>query len=216
MANIFTNPQIPQYSLMQKLKSVVFLLVVCLSLSAFSQQLSTQNKRSLKLYKKAELALIDRDFPTAKQYFSDCIRHDPAFYEPYLRLASIYSLYQQKDSSLIYTQAYVRVAPYDKVTWGVWKNLAYLAFEAGQYQEADNAVVKLIALKPEYLTEPEFQLLRASIAFSLEAIANPDSVNFTTLPDAINHFDLQYFPVLTIDERTLIFYQERQQPYACG
>ena len=108
-----------------------------MSITLRAQQLSTQNKKSIKRYQKAQEALIDRDFEAAKLLLKEAIYLDETFLEAYLKLAGIYSVYQQKDSARINYDGYVRNAPLEKVTWNIWKKLAYLNFEAGQYERAD-------------------------------------------------------------------------------
>ncbi|MFT6866792.1 MAG: OOP family OmpA-OmpF porin [Cyclobacteriaceae bacterium] len=205
MEDIFTNTQVPQHSLKRPLKGYLVVLFVLTTTSLFSQKLSTENKKSIKLYYKAEDALIDRDFRSAKDHFQEAIKKDSSFQEPYLKLASIYNIYQNKDSSLIYYSGYVRITPAEKVNWKIWKNLAYLNFEAGRYQEAHAAIGFVLDNKPEHINDPDLKLLKESIAFSLEAIKNPKTITITPLPDQVNAFQLQYFPILTVDEQTLIY-----------
>lgn len=218
MANIFANTQVPQYSLINRIfeKSVNFhfgkvarlialITLFIFTFDSFSQSLSTQNKKSIKLYGKAEDALIDRDFRRAIELFQNSIKHDANFRESYLRLATIYKLYQNPDSSKMYFKGYVSVTPNEKVSWKIWKNLAFLHFESGEYGQAKIAVEELLRDKPEHINDPELKLLKESIEFSLLALINPADIEVEALPEEVNSYQLQYFPVLTVDGGTLIY-----------
>ena len=205
MENIPTNAQIPKHSLMLRVFHVLIYFLLFFGGVAQAQKLSTENKKGIKKYQKAQEAVIDRDFTAAKGYFKDAIRLDEGFLEPYLKLAGIYSIYQQNDSARIYYQLYVDHASPEKISWSIWKKLAYLNFEAGQYDKANDAIAKLIALKPEYINDPELKRIHASVIFSLHAATHPHAIKVKRMPDEINRFGLQYFPVLTIDERTMIY-----------
>ncbi|MFY0601689.1 MAG: OmpA family protein [Cyclobacteriaceae bacterium] len=209
MENIFTDAQVSQYSLIRRTKSfAILLLLIITCLSGFAQKLSTENKKSLKKFQKAEAAVIDRDFRNAIDLFQQSIKIDSSFREPYLKLAGIYKLYQNKDSAKLYYEGYVKVTPEEKVSWKVWKSLAYLHFSMGEYSKADFAIKELSKLKPEHFNEPELSLLSSSIDFSIKAIKNPTNTNLHYLPSEVNQYQLQYFPVLTVDGGTL-FYTKR-------
>lgn len=207
MENLFTDAQVPQHPLIKRgqiyrlLSALLILQVAVLN----GQQLSTTNKRSAKLYYKAEEALVDRDFDKAKLLLKQSASIDPNFGESYLKLASIYKLYQNDDSSKHYLVRYTQVTPSEKVSWKIWRNLAYLHFEDGEYHLAQFAMGELLNDKPEHINAPELRLLMESIDFSIKAIAKPSVIVIDTLPKAINQYQLQYFPVLTVDGRTMIY-----------
>ncbi len=205
MEDIFTDAQVSRYSLIRSSKLYIVTILLLLSGSLWSQKLSTENKKSIKLYHKGEDAVIDRNFPLAINSFQQAIKRDSSFQEPYLKLAGIYNLYQNKDSALIYYNGYVRVTPANKVSWKIYKNLAYLNFEFGKYELAQHYMNLLLVDKPEHINDPDLKLIKQSIDFSLQAINKPIEIDIVPLPDQINSFQLQYFPILTVDEQVLIY-----------
>lgn len=205
MENIFTDSQVSQYSLTHKFK---WLLVVVSALFVFraqAQTLSTENKRSIKLYHKAEESIIDRDFKKAIALLQQSIKNDPIFRESYLKLAGIYKLYQNADSIKFYYRGYADVTPKKDVSWKIWKTLASLHFDDGEYDQAQEAIIELLKRKPEHINAPELRLLKESIDYAIQATADPSVIAIDTLPSAINSFQLQYFPVLTVDQNTMIY-----------
>ncbi|WP_258105174.1 OmpA family protein [Marinoscillum sp. MHG1-6] len=204
MEDIFTDSQIPEHSLID-LRKLFFLCFFLGSLVLSAQKYSTSSGKAIKLFEKGEQAVIDRNFETAIALFESAIKKDNSFREAYLKLATIYSLYRDQESSLKYYQGYSEVTPKEKVSWGIWKNLAYLNFSFGHYELADQAMTQLLNLKPDLSNDPNIKLLAESIEFSLEAIKNQDDLVLNELPASVNRFALQYFPVLAVDGRTLLY-----------
>ena len=154
------------------------------------------SKKAIRLTDKAEEAVKDRKFTDAKTLLKKAIEQDPAYGTPYLRIASIYMVYQQQDSALLYYNQYTRVTPAEKISSRLWTRIAQLNFEFGKYNLAEEAIY--------HVDHPDSVLFR-SILFSKESTANSRELKVEPLPSTINQFKLQYFPVLTIDEQTIIF-----------
>ena len=107
-----------------------------LSLSLFSG-LVAQQKKSLKLYEKSELELRARNFGGAIEILKKIIEKDPTYGAPYMRLATTYSVLQEKDSALAYYERFTEVTPFSKVNPSLWITIANMHFQKGNYQEAN-------------------------------------------------------------------------------
>ncbi len=172
-----------------------------LSLSLFSG-LEAQQKKSLKLYEKSELELRARNFGGAIEILKKIIEKDPTYGAPYLRLATTYSVLQEKDSALAYYERFTKVTPFSKVNPSLWITIANMHFQKGNYQEAKNALVNA---NTESSLSPQVQHLSSNIAYALQAIQKPKIIEIERLPDEVNKFRLQYFPVLTVDNQQIIY-----------
>ncbi len=164
--------------------------------------LMAQQKKSLKLYEKSELELRARNFGGAIEILKKIIEKDPTYGAPYLRLATTYSVLQEKDSALTYFERYTEVTPFSKVNPTLWITIANMHFQKGNYQEAKDALGNA---NVESLESPQVKHLSSNIDYSLQAIQKPKVIELERLPDEVNKFRLQYFPVLTVDNQQIIF-----------
>ncbi|XOV93870.1 MAG: OmpA family protein [Bacteroidota bacterium] len=164
--------------------------------------LLAQSKKSKKLYEKSEEALRERNFGGAVDILKKIIKTDPTWGEPYLRLATTYSVLQEKDSTLAYFERYTQITPFSKVNPNLWITIANMNFQKGNYEKAHEA---LDNANSESKQSPQARHLAANIEFSLEAIQDPKVILLERLPDEINRLRMQYFPVLTVDNNVLIF-----------
>ncbi len=154
------------------------------------------NKRAVKLTEKAEEAAKSRDFEEAKTLLKKAIEADPLYPKAYRRLATIYSVYLQPDSAAYYYNLLTEMIPADQIDERLWDRIAGLNFEVGDYHKAQQAI--------SHVSDPN-PLLAQSIAFSVKSVQEARPLEIQELPPAINAYQLQYFPVLTVDERTIIY-----------
>lgn len=193
MEDIFTDTQVPGYPLVMTFwRKAFFIALILTSEAGFAQ---TYSKRAVKLTEKAEEAVKLREFSEAKALLRKAIDADPSYGIAYLRLATIYSVYLQADSAVLYYNRLAQVAP-DQVNEKLWARIAGLNYEVGNYDLAQNAISRV--------PNPDSLLLK-SILFSSQAVAKNVSLEIEALPRAINAYMLQYFPVLTVDENTIIY-----------
>lgn len=192
MAYIFTDSQIPGYPLMTRKLVVLLIWTVLVPNFLFAQDYS---KRAIKLTEKAEESIRLRQFEEAKDILRKAIAVDQTYWKAYLRMATIFSVYQEKDSALAYYNRLTDVAP-EKVSVKLWERIAGMNFAGGNYTLAKEAI--------EHVASPD-SLLAGSIKFAEHAVRNAEPIELEVLPEVINAFQLQYFPVLTVDENTLIF-----------
>lgn len=173
----------------------IYLWFILILLVPFS--LSAQNsKKASRLTRKAETAIENREFIEAKESLRRAIDADQTYGMAYLKLAGIYLLYQQKDSALLVYNQYTSKLPEKDIPEQLWLRIAELNYQAGNYELGWSAL--------NHVSDPP-ESLKASLDFSLRSIAKGITLDIDRLPQAINQFQLQYFPVLTIDENTIIY-----------
>ncbi|MEQ9008790.1 MAG: hypothetical protein RLP12_12945, partial [Ekhidna sp.] len=204
MENIPTDSQIHGHSLIRGSLFIALLLFI-LSLSA--QSLSTENRKAQKLYEKADKKYKDRDFYAALELLEESVLEDARFFEAYIRMGSLYNAIGEEDSVYSKFQRYFETAP-DPIA-SVVEKLAFMAFDRGEYQKAENFLDHFLARVPERASSYEIDLLSKSIDFAKDQILNPmDSIIVELLPSNVNRFKLQYLPSVTIDNSS-IFYTKR-------
>ncbi|MEP0365991.1 MAG: OmpA family protein [Cyclobacteriaceae bacterium] len=205
MEDLFTNTQVSQYSLIRNFCLFISFMLMVAQADLSAQTLSTDNKKCIKLYHKAEDAVIDRDFEAAIDLYKEAIDRDPNFREAYLKLAAIYKIHQLKDSAKVYYQGYADVTASEQVDYKIWRNLAYLQFESGEYDRARYSLDQVLIQKPEHRNDPDLSWLEQSIDFSMQVIKRPWEITIDAMPSAINRYQLQYFPIVSVDGNTFIY-----------
>lgn len=169
---------------------VVIIIFSCLTLTA------QNTRKSERLTNKADEAIKERKFDKAVELLYKAIEADQTYGNAYLKLAGIYNIFQKQDSALLYYNQYVAVVPEREINERLWLRVAELNYLAGDYQRAKYAIDRMQDSPP---------FLRQSIEFSLASIANKKELEIEELPEAINQYQLQYFPALTVDEKVIIY-----------
>jgi outer membrane protein OmpA-like peptidoglycan-associated protein/tetratricopeptide (TPR) repeat protein len=171
-----------------------------------AQQLSTSNKKAIKLYDESRTLINLRQFDEAIGKLNLAVKKDPSFAEAYIRLAGIYKTLNEQDLASQYYQIVADMNPDSRRYSKVYLNLGSYHFGKGQYQPAK----KYLELYLKYKTSEDRNWRNAETMlnncnFSLANMSNGFEFNPQPLPEPINQWDMQYFPVLTADQKTLIF-----------
>jgi outer membrane protein OmpA-like peptidoglycan-associated protein len=188
-----------------KIDFFVVLVTICLSVtSAFSQELSSTNKKALDAYAKGVSANQERNLEKAFSEFEEAIERDKIFAEAYFQLGKLYEQTRQFSQSIQnYEKAYnSKEQSFVKIPAA--QQVGQLLFKKGDYQKA------LFYLEQAFPTlapniQKRYKLLIENCKFSVEGIKNPLIIKPLELPKSVNAFYSQYFPVLTADRETLVF-----------
>ncbi len=79
-------------------------------------------------------------------------------------------------------------------------------FREGQYDEAQKLATQILNTpKAAKVIREETQALLDNIHFAQEAIQHPVAFQPQRVEGSLHQFPLQYFPVLTVDQQTMIF-----------
>ncbi|MFC7000031.1 OmpA family protein [Rufibacter roseus] len=193
--------------LLQRLVVLVVLFFVGVA-ESYAQQPSggTTNKRAEKSFQEGIQAVQGRNFPKALGHFNEAIERDTAFGDAYIRAASLYRITQQQDKAYqYYKRGFAKIEPTAALSTE-YIAFADMAFERGQYNEAATyyqLYLKLANKNSRYSARAQQQL--TNLQFAQKAIANPVAFNPKPLSDKVNRFALQYSPVLTADQKALLF-----------
>ncbi len=183
--------------------SLALLLVVLLYQTGFSQNLSSSNKKALKLYEKGQTKAKERDFESALTFFAGAIKSDPNFFEAYLRRASLFNAMGMEDSVYKNLGVYLNLTSNPNPT--TLNRMATMAFSRGEYQRSEEYINSLFEIVPEAKEEREMNLLKRSLEFAKTELEKNSKVSIAPLPEQVNRFTLQYLPTITIDNSTLVY-----------
>ncbi len=190
------------------MKGTVF-LVIFLLISSFTfgqPGYSTKSKKAIKLYENAQLLLRQRKFPEAIEKLNDAVAKDNDFLEAHLKLAFSYELLRNVPGQQKHLEEIVRIAPHSYKYKNVYYSLGKVYFNTGRYEESAGMLQELERMgisNPRIRADVED--LRTNISFALENIKKPLYIHPEALSETLNAFPLQYFPVLTADENTIIY-----------
>ena len=188
------------------MRIVLLIALVLSSWISWSQTLTSNNKKAVKLYEEARSLIGARDFDKAFERLQLAIDKDPDFAEAYLKLASIYQIkFNDSLQFWCYRQVIDRYPDTHKFA-SSWYLLGSNAFKNGNYEETLKYLGKYMELTSEkgrYASSAK--LLIDNSHFAINYKTNDFQFNPRPLPKVVNQFKQQYFPVLTVDQNTLLF-----------
>jgi outer membrane protein OmpA-like peptidoglycan-associated protein len=182
-------------------------LFCCLSLTVQSQdELTSKNKKALKLYQEADEFFRARKFDLGIQKAEEAVQKDPAFSEAYFMLGSAYMAQAKKSQAKGYYEKGSEAHP-DVVKFAsAYFILGEIYFNDGEYEKAKKWLDKAVEYKPtrQYMLEIAKDLQKRA-AYGIEATRKPITFVPKLMPQEINSFFIHAYPVLTADQNTLIF-----------
>ncbi len=184
---------------------IVLLLIFWGSTTQLTAQYHSKNKKAIKYFEKSTQLLRSRNYSEAVDYLKMAIDRDPNFAEAHLRLGTNYLTLGDMAQAQGYLEQAVRLIPNDPKTIGAYLALSEMSFQTGEYQKTIDYLQQFSKFNPPGLQRKRAEALQSSAQFALEQTANPLPFEPQPLSDQVNEYHLQYFPVLTADQQTLIF-----------
>ncbi|MCL2027745.1 MAG: OmpA family protein [Bacteroidales bacterium] len=186
-------------------KTTLFVLFCAITFASYSQSRtsSTRSGRAERLYNQGLDDYDQNKISTAISFFKDALKEDPNFSEVWLMLGEIYEQHNMTDSAIFAYRKFANLNP--AIHPRAVHNLAVLEYSQGLYEEAEKSFL-------QYLTLPiRSEDVKARANASLEKVRiamdfrnNPKPFDPTNLGDSINTDMDEYFPVTTVDQKTLI------------
>ncbi|HMQ00422.1 MAG TPA: hypothetical protein PKC24_11625, partial [Cyclobacteriaceae bacterium] len=192
---------------MNKAVSVfIFLVLSCTSALTAQTQLSTTNKKAIELYQQADNYRVRFQLAEAEELFKQAIARDKQFLEAHYRLGLVYR--QQRrflDAELSFMRAF-DLAKDPRKRAPVLAELAEVSIRQGDYEATKKYASDLLLLDQWDRNRQNLaRFLLKCAEFALAQEPKTISINPKPLPDVINAFATQYFPVLTADNQQLYY-----------
>lgn len=187
---------------------IIYLWVfICLINTTLAQsKYNTNSKKAIKLYEKAEESFKKRQFDEGINSLEKAVGIDPNFTEALYRLATTYELFQKFEVAAKYYQRVIESQPDNPRYQGVYLVVANNQLREGNYEKSKQLADKSLQLNPNnQKNAQQAQALLEICNYALEGIKTPLEFNPITLESPLNQFKIQYFPVLTGDEQTIVF-----------
>ncbi len=201
----FSRPYLLSRITMQKLLILIILNFAVFGAFAQAVKYSTDSKKAVKLYQTADQYLRSRDFRTAIQLLNEAVEKDNDFIEAHLRLAYCYDVMKNLDGQQKHLEQVIRL-DMEKKYQNIYYSLGKVYYNQGRYQEAEDLLNSFLAFpKQDQKLREEVERFKVNIEYALEHVQKPVAFEPFPLSKKVNFFPLQYFPVLTADEKTIFF-----------
>ncbi len=184
-------------------------IVGCLFL-AFIPTTSTKkytstNDKAIQLYQEAMQVYLQKRYEDATGLLEQARKKDKKFVEVYLQLATIYKELEEfelAEQFLDQGKSYLPIAKAPHLHY----DLAQLYYRVGAYKKASDAVdrIPLREINSNVLLI-KVQALQQNLHLALYMLQRPWIFNPRRLPSPLNQFISQYFPVVTVDQQTILF-----------
>lgn len=188
---------------------ILFFSFTLLFLTAFSQskeELNTVSAKAKKYYLKAQSEASKRNYSEAQSLLEHAIAKDKNFTEAYFLKAVIFNAYGERDSAANNYRKVIRISPDRSKFQKAYFFVAFNEFEKGNYQEAKDGFEKYLFFLP---TDKRLKRIAKEKIQNCEFALDPNNSNINIepqkLPEILNKFKYQYFPVLTADEEYIFF-----------
>jgi outer membrane protein OmpA-like peptidoglycan-associated protein len=184
-------------------RQIIIMLLILLSATA-SSQYSSENKKAIKSYEKAQEQFRARNDAEAEELLCKALKADDQFIEAWFMLAQI-SL--DKGNGAEAAAHFIKGLEVDpsRNPDGYLK-VAEVEFAYGEYYKS----FEHVKLWESFGIIDRMSVIRASVLkknaeFAINAVENPVPFNPESMGDSINSPLSEYWPSLSIDEKTLFF-----------
>jgi len=157
------------------------------------------------LFQEAQTLISKKRYKNAAKLLEKVIQIDKAFFEAYLKLSIAEKALEHFDKAeaiLDKAQPYLPIAQQPKLQY----KLSKLYYALGAYKKAQiiNLSIATNKVSSKSLLK-KIASLRSNIDFALSQLQHPIAIHPQKLPTPLNQFPSQYFPILTVDQKTILF-----------
>jgi outer membrane protein OmpA-like peptidoglycan-associated protein len=188
------------------IRLVILLLFLFVSFAGFAQsELSTKSKKAIELFTMADNFRVRGQFEEALNLLDQALEKDKKFVEAYYRRGLTYFSMKQYAKALENYEQGLSLTTDIRKQKVFWFDLGELYLLSGEYEKA----MKVLSAFINNETQNKVKYDRATLLFKSAEFALKSKSNSLfkrrQLSDTVNRFVMQYFPVLTADQRQLIF-----------
>lgn len=185
---------------------LISLMLIPLIHKAQVQGLSTDSKKAADYYTEGQKQAAVRNYPAALESFDKALKKDPYFGEAhYLKARTLMAIGEVELAKYHYEKA-VQLLPMTPKYADTFIVLGRMYMDEGDYVKAKESFQRYIRADPgNYVGIEMAEGFIRDCDFGIEQIDHPDSIKPRKLPNPLNNFQFQYFPVLTGDGEFIFF-----------
>jgi len=204
------------------MKFLVLLFFFLIGLIGFSQmRYSTKKKGAIKLFQKAIEAPSKAlnpdtrmpDYQAGLVLLEKALKKEPKFWEAHLLAAEYDELLGNFKSALEHYESAISINPNHNSTDATYYYAANILFQMGKYDKTIEYLTRFVhnrAANPQFVKESN--RIIACSEFAIESIQNPRVFNPINIGPGINTKDPEYFPTITVDDKTILFTRRVVEP----
>lgn len=185
----------------------IILILLLVSLTGNSQgRLSTKNKKAIEWFTEADNYRVRGHYDQAVELLGQALKKDEDFYEAWVRLGQTFKMAREYEKAAqAFEQARIH-NPLNKPLENVYFELGEIHLGLGDYERAQEFLNKFLAENPlDKRRVAAAKRMLSNADFATENIRKAAELEINPLPQAVNAFVMQYFPVLTADKKTIIY-----------
>jgi outer membrane protein OmpA-like peptidoglycan-associated protein len=190
------------------MKISLVVLLVCLVRIGYGQTYSITDSRAIKMHEQGNELVKGRMYEEAIEKYKSSIQREPDFLESYIKWSRILLTRGNPKEGLdiaIKGESKVSKMPDDLQAELSWLKL-HLHLAMGNFEKAiAEFEVSQQFLDPAFKRTHDYLQTRSRIDFLSQQLEKKLTIHKEKLPEPINDFTLQYFPVLTADSKKLLF-----------
>lgn len=189
-------------------RSSLFLMLMLISQVAFSQGYSIIDGRAIKMHQEGDELVLKRMYDEAIEKYKASIAREANFFESYIKLGRILLTKGDSEAALEVAQKGMaragKASDRIKADFGWLKTHCYL--QMGEFSKSLEEFENVEALhSEEFKKSPHYKEIEIQMEFLQEQLEKALVIKKEVLPEPLNQFSLQYFPVLTADSRKILF-----------
>ena len=187
---------------------LIFLIIISGFYNANAQQLSSENKKALKLFRSAEKAFMLGEFEKAEMDLTTALKKDPEFAEACLLLGDIYNEKGDYQKAIMFYKKALNVSP--KSFMFTYYLLGNLSFTIGDYENALDYYKSF--LNTENLSDEEINNTKRHIKnteIALGIVRHPLDITLENMGGIINSKADEY--INFVDEKVSFLYLTRKE-----
>jgi len=173
---------------------------------AAQQNLSTGNKKAIKLFQEADALFRQRQFDVGIKKLEEALEKDPGFVEAHLTLGATYKRFGENKNARTHFEKACELKPQARDMAAAYLTLGEYLYLDGEYEKAKVWFERVAEVKPlrKDITDLAASM-QARAEFGIKATSNPITFMPRLMPPQINKFYIHAYPVLTADQSTLIY-----------
>jgi outer membrane protein OmpA-like peptidoglycan-associated protein/tetratricopeptide (TPR) repeat protein len=189
---------------MVRLLTILFLFTS--AFAAAQLPLDTKSKKAIEYYTEADNFRVRGQFSQAIMLLNEAIQKDRSFTEAYYRLGIVYMTMKEFPQAIQNLEKGLSLTKDPRKQKVFWYDLGESYFTNGQYDKAEETLKKFLDVEVQNKSRIDrARLLLSNVDFARESSKNTSAYKVRRLSDTVNAFVMQYFPVLTADQQSLIF-----------
>lgn len=186
-----------------------FCAFLCSTLLVAQPSLSTKSKKAAELYILADNYRVRGQYTQAIDLLQQAIEKDKNFTEAYFRLGQTFKSIKQYPNAIQSFEAGLALLKDDRTKRSFWYELGEVYFSSGKYDQSVTLLSQYLQSEiPSVQNKARFDNAKKmveSAEFAKKNKALAEQYQQRALSDTVNCFLMQYFPVLTADQQTLIY-----------